>query len=585
MKPFGIRLNDKTLASLLALLLSVACSKTTTLHISCVVTDQDQHPLEGAVLKLSDNPLAYSNKKGQIDLRLKLDQERMLELTVSKEDSSVYYDSTTFHITASKSNRYETSLKATLRGVPKAFSATSSNIEKVAVATAKPVTTVYSQHLADRSPTPLSSTRVLSPSPLTFVEEKALSTDLPVTSVAKLNLYIRSHSKPQAGASIYLTNERTLIYEKVCITNERGRCQFGLPENSSAERKLLIRQPGFLSKVLVLNKLESTPLLIDLESGTSFDVFALQNSWSGQRGLSGIQLSINDRVIGKTDEHGFFSYPTGEFEEPQEVVNLKSGAHLPALISIPVDKGTPRTIIKNFVATQDPVHIVVEPLDLHSQEPTQDGRVVKARIETAIKQALENSSKERLDIVIHSEIIAASDAKKPQVPEVVQPDIKLKFAAFQQAEKQWNLTLTAQAPQLRNSTMQTQDLRDIEDALQTTETILPMVLQILSSIKPVGALTSVGNALTVVNKGSVNSGVKVGDHFEVYTFNSTMPAAVLQDLPVGQVTITSVNTLESQGNFVALNPGVIAQPGDILIYQQGELASWQPKHRLKNLKR
>ncbi len=221
------------------------------------------------------------------------------------------------------------------------------------------------QAQADNSPSnPVRNREPLPPkTKLMIRDEKPL--DLPADTVTEtkseppsnatiFSIYAEDKGNPIANAvvSYGYTDEGNLM--PGCTTNARGRCVIRFASKPLLPVTFHIEKTGHQSTTRMTRVTNQGKLKIQMPKGQSLEILALTQRSNYTRGLSNVEVFIQGKRQGITDEFGHFSYfHKGKDGDLIEVV-LKPQSHLPDNYTTDLVMSGSMTLTKHFTTKLPP---------------------------------------------------------------------------------------------------------------------------------------------------------------------------------------------------------------------------------------
>jgi hypothetical protein len=177
-----------------------------------------------------------------------------------------------------------------------------------------------------------------------------------------VTFYTHDQGKPVSNAQIMVGFADAGRLQAACETNQRGRCIWRGKLTGSAT--ILARKQGHRTKRLQRTLSDGDRLRLAMPKGQSIDIFAVYRRYGFGRGLADVNVSIDGKSVGQTDEFGHFShFYQGQPGDLVEVGLQPKKGYLPQAYTTDYIVAGPMSLVKYFAPVEpDPVRIAVLPV-------------------------------------------------------------------------------------------------------------------------------------------------------------------------------------------------------------------------------
>ena len=321
----------------ICLLLFLSCTKSVETRVNIILVDHNNKPINQASIHLNSQMVGSTDTKGRFSYLGEWEENSKIPIKITKEHENKYFAPYQDAFIASSSNM-EISLNAKMFSVPKPTRKEINSLDiqegqrndQVSEGKKNPVVLVAE----DKTPKTSKEEPVKELSPIEKIapiQPIQKNRTPPKNEQFIITIHAYSKQKKLSNVDILIGRESTRKIEKVCQTNRNGRCLLKLDDLPKRPIKILARKKGFQTANLKRYLKSSQRIRVNLEPGKTLDVFAKLQSYSLIRGLDGIKVSANKKILGTTDMWGHFSH---SLNNNLEAVNLtlESRAYFPRKI-------------------------------------------------------------------------------------------------------------------------------------------------------------------------------------------------------------------------------------------------------------
>ncbi len=164
-----------------------------------------------------------------------------------------------------------------------------------------------------------------------------------------ITFYVANGRENVADARILYGDMERGQWLEGCSTNARGRCTLTLPASFSTENvHLLIRANNFQPQTKIISLSQGDKVRVDLIRGQALEVFAVQKNYRSIRGLAGVNISYQNKALGRTDTFGYFASNLLQTPTEPSAVLLEAPGHLPSQAKQDIGGSAPLTIMQSF---------------------------------------------------------------------------------------------------------------------------------------------------------------------------------------------------------------------------------------------
>lgn len=161
--------------------------------------------------------------------------------------------------------------------------------------------------------------------------------------------------KDVAGASIATGWPHTGFYEKAGVTDNGGRFKLSYYAPKSREALLFITKRNYVPYKTEVTVQPQGTLKVVLEKAIAINVRAFTQEFNYQKGVAGVAVYLDQKLIGKTGRFGFFSHPYMGKKGDLVNVRLEAANHFPNSYSADVVVANTLNIRKAFQNQMAPI--------------------------------------------------------------------------------------------------------------------------------------------------------------------------------------------------------------------------------------
>lgn len=423
--------------------------------------------------------------------------------------------------------------------------------------------------------------------PTTIAVEPEPTKQIKNPEIAKENtqviytVYAKDKKNFLANASVYYGNEGD--FQKGCETNPRGRCVLRFAELPKSPLTVMVKKDGYVTSSRLIRIKDKGIANFSLLVGETIDIFALTKTFNFQKGLQGIEVIINGKMVGKTDKFGQFSYTFQGNKGDLLELMLKSDNHLPEEYQSDFVVSGPMTLKKYFTFKAPPVANLVmlnaQPAGkAFSNLEETFSQDLDANLYRAAKQHI-YSSQAFNSFPMSSFVRESQDANLPisqilkfgwqnttlksKVDAVIQPIII-------QGEKQV-LELSLIDSEGKVIAAGKEELPRINDSASIQNAISEISKRIMRKFPFEGSVLRKNKEYVVINLGK-NSGrmAKVGDSLEVWGVQTGKRGFRKDFRNIGKLKITKVQNQTATAMIIDLAPRSTIERGDLVVLKQAK---------------
>lgn len=340
-------------AIILNFFLIQSCQNTVQTNLKIKVIKDDKSPINQAKISMDDKVIGSTDTQGLFNYTYEANLGDPSKISITKQSDSQYYAPYNKTVTINAEDTQVIKILATLYSVPKQISITNKpdpkppieknkdlieskagskaatgNIkevkEKVNKTTSEPSNLVQMQaklpeQLPQTPKAPLinNNPKPEPPTKTTFNKNQQIFTIL-----------FKSKKKFIRDVEVYEARKDTGDLSPLCKSTPRGRCVIRFSPDLNS-KKLIIKKSGYITRSMDLTLQHKKHRKIKLSRGTCLDIFTINKSYNHSRGIKGISVYVNDKLVGKTNRLGHFIYPVKHSLNSLIKVKLKSQRYLP----------------------------------------------------------------------------------------------------------------------------------------------------------------------------------------------------------------------------------------------------------------
>ena len=571
----------------ICLLSLLSCTKYVETRINITLVDHNNKPINQASIHLDNQIVGVTDTKGRFSYLGEWEENSKIPVNITREHEDKYFAPYQDAFIAS-SNNLEIIINAKMFSVPKPTkkevhsldSQEGQHNDQVSVSKKNPV-------VEDKAPKTSKEDPVKEiPPPEKIAPLRPIKPNRPPPTEEQFIITIHAYSqhKKLSNVDILIGRESTRKIEKVCKTNRNGRCLLKLDNLPKRPIKILARKKGFQTANLKRYLKSSQRIRVNLEPGKTLDVFAKLQSYSLTKGLDGIKVSVNNKLLGTTDMWGHLSHSLSNNLETLHLT-LESLEYFPRKIHSHIILSGNTEVHRYF--SKDSLskpRIAIAPLQISDNTTTIKLNTLLHDLQHSLEKTLEiglsknfatippkslihsyqTRSKQGFSDMIHSGWRTHRDQNSPDamlVPTLVASDTKLslELSIIDDTGK----TITAGMTQLES-------LRDLESLKNTVENL---TRDTLKTFPYEGTVIGVNSSQITINwPGSGLIPIKVGLPIEVFGTKIDLLGEKIQRGVIGRGHITKTNKKSVLATISISEPRSHVGIGDLVRLKQKDTA-------------
>ena len=397
-------------------------------------------------------------------------------------------------------------------------------------------------------------------------------------------IHVYSGDKPLPDTDVFLGHQTNGDLKTVCKTNRRGRCVVTFDQKPAEPVSFVVQKIGFKTVSQTTRVTPKGRLRFSLKPGKTIDLFAVTEAFNFTKGLSDVEVIIDGRRVGKTDQFGRYSHVyTGKVDDLVSVA-LRAPDYRPSIFETDFVASGAMNLVKHFTP-KDPPPVRTVLLKLRSA----------GRFEVA-SQSRSDTSHLKLDRYISSatrQHLFSSAAFKEQPLAFLKREMKRNLLSIDRLVRQgWSTSdlkasidavllptvVMADRPELQlamiDSKGQTlaaakERLRNLSDENSIDQAVADLTKKIIEIFPFEGAVLGKSGEQVKINLGfNSGRGVKIGDQLSVDGVQSSPDGCSQLHGDIAMIEVVEVSDGYSMAKVIKLAPRSIIGQGDLVRLQK-----------------
>lgn len=578
------------------LIVNLSCTdKEKQVELKIAVKSNTGEFIKGAEIHLDGKEVGVTDNAGEWSQAIRLPAGSRKRIEISKQSETSYFAPDFLDFSVEDTENQIVTYKSTLFSVPKP----SIEANKIPLNNASKEEPTKTKDLAsDFKNTPQEKEVTLPPTkkakkkaslpkvvlnkvkntPTTTPRKKTTS-KAPKTIVT---IHVKKGKTPIKEASVFTSSDNDKTPTLGCTTNQRGRCVLRFKTKPTTPLSFIVKKAGYLTQKRTVRVKNKSILKFHLEKGETIDIYALTKRYSYEKGLKGLEVYVDGKMIGLTDKLGHLSFAQKSTHGDLMEVLIKSNKeYLPEEYETDFVVSGPMTLKKYFSPKRPPA-VKISLLPIQFAGTVKEGAVSKEgnkKIEKILTRSIQKelftkiAFKEvkqlTIDRYMKKESLSLShilkkgwnnSALKNKVDALIIPTILSKEKTIELSIMDSKGIILAAAKA---------DFNKIDDKVNFDSTINNIANKIAANYPFEGAILSKSNGKYIVNIGAQSARfIKKGDHFFVYGIQSSKKGQNKTHRKIATLLVDRVMERSSSCSLLNSIPRSIIERGDQVILKR-----------------